>query len=116
MNRILIGIAIAALVAALGMGWVAKTQYDDARYLRTENKAFKEAADRALVREERDRKIIAASQNKIALQARRWAETRAALAEALQRNKEWSDTHVPDDVQKALGGGSGGPATGLLDR
>jgi len=113
MNRILIGIALASIVAALGLGWVAKSQYDGARYLRIENKALKEAADRALVREKRDRQVIAANQNKIALQARRWAETQQALTEALQRNKAWSDTDVPDDVQKALRGPAGGPADGL---
>ena len=49
----------------------------------------------------------------MALQARKSAEAQQALSEALQANKTWSDTDVPTDVQKSLGGPSGGPP-GLL--
>lgn len=115
-----LAIAVALLLATLlGVGWVAKSQYDNAAYLKTENKALLDEQKRAIEREDRDRKVLVARQAKIVSQARKLAQAEQALSEALQRNKAWSDTDVPDDVQKALGGaGSGlpdGPQSGLGD-
>ena len=105
----LIGILIAAL---LGLGWFGKTQYDSARDLRTANKTLVDAAEQAQRRAKADRKVLVARQAEIASQRRKLAEAQQALSEALQRNKSWSDTDVPTDVQKALQGRSDGPASG----
>lgn len=104
MNRLLLWLTGILLVSTLGLGWVAKTEYDAVRYLRIENKAFSEALERATVREDRDRKVLVARQAKLASTARKLAEAQQALSEALQRNPDWSNTNVPTDVQEALGG------------
>lgn len=92
-------------------GWQAKVQYAKASALRTEITTISQARDnavkaldRATEREKQDRLLLVARQAKIASQARELAGTVHDLTEALQRNKPWSDTHVPDDVQKALRG------------
>ena len=102
----IMGILIAAL---LGLGWFGKTQYDSASELRTENKTLVDAAEQAQRRAKADRKVLVARQAEIALKQRELAEAQQALTEALQRNKSWSDTDVPLDVQKALSGRSGEP-------
>lgn len=81
--------------------------------LKEVNKVLLEAQNRAIQREQADRKVLVARQVKIASQARKLAQANTALSEALKSNKAWSDTDVPDEVQKALAGPSGGPATGL---
>ena len=81
--------------------------------LKEVNKVLLEAQNRAIQREQADRKVLVARQVKIASQARKLAQANTALSEALQRNKSWSDTDVPDEVHKALAGPSGGPSTGL---
>ena len=48
-------------------------------------------------------------QQHLAFTARKLAHTKEALSEALQRNKSWSDTDVPKDVQEALAGLPGEP-------
>jgi hypothetical protein len=75
--------------------------------------ALTEAVKRAVEREKRDRKVLVARQAKIASETRKSEQAQEALSEALQRNKPWSDTDVPDDVQKALGGPSSGLGDGL---
>jgi hypothetical protein len=55
-----------------------------------------------------DRKVLVARQAKIAAQSRILTQAQQGVVEALQRNKTWSDTDVPTDVQNALGGHSGG--------
>jgi hypothetical protein len=102
---------ILALLLA-GAGLSIKSQYDSIRDLRIENKSLTEVVNRAIERSKQDRKVLVARENKIALQAQNLAVTQRALSEALQANKAWSDTYVPDDVQKALGGAP----SGLPDR
>lgn len=102
----IMGLLIAAL---LGLGWFGKTQYDSASELRTENKTLVDAAEQAQRRAKADRKVLVARQAKIASKQRELAEAHEALQNSLQRNKSWSDTDVPLDVQKALSGRSGEP-------
>lgn len=102
----IMGILIAAL---LGLGWFGKTQYDSAHELRTENKTLVDAAEQAQRRAKADRKVLVARQAEIASKQRELAEAQQALQNSLQRNKSWSDTDVPLDVQKALSGRSGEP-------
>ena len=105
---------IAALLALSGLlGWGLYAQIGTNSVLAEQNKTLTEAAERAVERQKLDRQVLVARQAEIASQARKLAQAQEALSEALQRNKDWSDTDVPDEVQKALHGPSSGPAPGL---
>jgi hypothetical protein len=67
-------------------------------------KQTEEASKRASERIAADRKVLVARQAQIAAQRVLEAQTQAALSAVLQANKTWSDTDVPPEVQKALGG------------
>lgn len=113
---------LAATVIALG--GLSYGQYERNKALGAQNKSLTEAVERAAEREKQDRKVLVARQAEIASQARKLKQANAALSEALnsetavyldshgvlQRNKSWSDTDVPSDVQKALQGRSDSPA------
>jgi hypothetical protein len=104
MNRVYFTI-ITVLLALLGAtGWLLKSQYTTNATLRVENTVLVEAADRAAEASKRDRQVLVARQAEIASTTRKLAQAQRNLAEALQRNNSWSDTHVPDEVQKALRG------------
>lgn len=109
-------ISVCVVVALLtGGGYLYKGAVERESALRTQLNTLSEAQKQAEKRRKSDRKVLVATQAKIALQGRKLAQTEAALSEALQRNKSWSDTDVPDDVQKALYGASdglGGPSAG----
>lgn len=113
LTKLLATLVVALLVVVIVLGSYARSAWVEGQYLKTENKALLDEQKRAIQREDRDRKVLVARQAKIALQARKLAQTEQALSEALQRNKAWSDTDVPDDVQKALGGRSGPAPDGL---
>lgn len=105
---------IAALLAVSGLlGWGLYYQIQQNAVLVVERDGATEALERAVERQKQDRQVLVAREAKIASQARKLAQAQQSLSEALQRNKDWSDTDVPDDVQKALGGPSGGPPAGL---
>jgi hypothetical protein len=97
LHLFLIGLAL-----SLGLGWYSYSQHVEVVRLRAENQSLMEAQKRAVEREKRDRAVLVARQAKIVSQGRKLAEAQEALSEALQRNKSWSDTDVPDEVQKAL--------------
>lgn len=113
MNKALISLIGLLLAACLGLGYLAYSQTEKVAVLQEANKSLTEAADRAQKRMKADRKVLVARQAKIASQARILAASEAALQEALQRNKTWSDTDVPPDVQEALGGPPGPVPDGL---
>lgn len=77
-------------------------QYDRAAGLQAQIIPLTAALNRAQEREKADRALLVARQKKIASQARELAQVMKGVSEALERNKDWRDTHVPDDVQKAL--------------
>lgn len=105
---------VAVLLALLALvGWRLDTLTSEKAALTEQNKTLTEAAERAVEREKLERKVLVARQAKIASKQRELEQAREALQNALQRNKTWSDTDVPDDVQKALGGPSDSPVTGL---
>lgn len=100
---------IAILLALSGLlGWGFYHQTLAVSVLGEQNKSLTEAAEQAARRAKHTRQVLVARQAKLASQARILAQTESALSEALQRNKAWSDTHVPDDIQKALQGDPGG--------
>lgn len=109
MTKLLFTLVLALSAMCLALGWAVDHQYSQAKALRAENQTLTEAANRAQEAAKRDRRISVARQAKIASQARKLAQAQEALSEALQRNKAWSDTDVPDEVQKALTGRSGAP-------
>jgi hypothetical protein len=99
------------LVALLGLSiWGLFYQHGNNSVLSASNKSLTEALEQAAEQSKIDRKVLVARQAQIALQARKLAEAQQGVVEALQRNKSWSDTDVPPDVQNALGGPSGGLA------
>ena len=113
MNRVYLTI-IAILIALLALlGWQLDGAKADKAALAEQNKALTEAAARAVERQKADRQVLVARQAKIAAKQRELKKAQEALSEALQRNNDWRDTNVPDEVQKALGGPSGGPAARL---
>lgn len=113
MNRVYLTLCAVLLALILPLGYLVYSGGQELAELKQQNKVLTEAAERAQARLISDRKVLVARQAKIASQARKLAQAQRALSEALQRNKAWSDTDVPPEVQKALGGPAGGPATGL---
>lgn len=110
MNRVYLTIISTLFALLVLLGWQLDGAKADKAVLAEQNKTLTEAQNRAVEREKSDRKVLVARQAKIAAKQRELSEAQKALSEALQRNKDWSDTHVPDEVQKALAGPSGGPA------
>ena len=108
MNRILV---IGALLLSLaGMGYLAYHQTGRVAELQASVTSLTEASNRAAESAKSDRALLVSRQKEIASQARKLAQARAGLTEALQRNQAWSNTNVPDDVKRALGGPPSGPA------
>lgn len=100
-------IVLTCIALALGVGMYLQTSR-----LATANTAFTElshrhtvlaaAHERALVRAESDRKALVARQAEIVSQARKFAQQKHALQNALSAAEQWAATQVPPDVQKAL--------------
>ena len=96
-------VAVLTLVLALcGWGLYREIQSGAAKSERIE--ALTKASDEAAKQRLKDRKVLVARASEIASKRRELAKTQEALSEALQRNNDWSNTHVPIEVQKALGG------------
>lgn len=119
MTKILAGIILALVLLAAGLGYTVKRQAGQVAALEVKQEALSKALNQAAERVRRDRKALVAREAANAAQARKLAQAQEALSEALQRNKTWSDTDVPAEVQEALVGRSGasnsGPAS-LLNR
>lgn len=84
--------------------------------LKEQNNVLTNGAKRAQEQANLDRKVLVIRQAQIASQARKLTQAQYALVEALQRNKSWSDTDVPIEVQKLLSGPSDGlpePSSGV---
>lgn len=113
MNRYLV-IFCLLCVAALGLGgWEYKRQLDRNGILKAKNTEL--AADLDLVLKLHTRSQAALAHRERALKRVQAEKNKAeqALESALQANKNWSDTDVPDEVKKALGGADS-PADGGL--
>ena len=80
--------------------------------LRQENKGLREASNRAVERANWDRQALLARQAELSTSRTKLAHAQQALQNALRANKSWSDTDVPPDIQKALGGAGSGPQSG----
>lgn len=107
MNRVYLS-ALAGLLALSGLlGYLVYFGGQEIAELKQQNKSLIAASERAAERFKYDRKVLVARQAKIASQTRKLAESETALQNALRSNKTWSDTDVPPDVQRALGGPSG---------
>ena len=110
MNRLtLIGWSV-LLALVLLLGYATYTGIGERAVLQAANEALTEASARAVEREKSDRQVLVARQAEIAAKQRELKQVQEALSEALQRNKAWSDTDVPDEVQSALGGAPSGLA------
>ena len=107
MNKAMLSV-IAVLLALSGLlGYFVYSGGQEIAELKQANNRLTEAAERAQARLKYDRQVLVARQAKIASQTRKLAESEQRLSEALESNKPWSDTDVPPDVQRALGGPSG---------
>lgn len=112
MNQLLIAIVVAVGVM---LGAAALQSRSDSAKITT----LKQQLANSLESEQRTAKALKLARTalidreaRLAEQARALRTSRSDLAEALQSNKNWSATHVPADVQKAVSGLSG-PADGL---
>lgn len=106
------------LAAILALGAALVWSVNANQHAASQIRALTEASERAVAASKADRAALVARQAKIASQARKLAQAQQGLSEALQREKAWSDTQVPKDVQEALAGRSGKPDSGpvgLLD-
>ena len=113
MDRVYLTICAVLLSLILPLGYLVYSGGQEIAELKQSNKSLTVAAERAASRAKLDLKVLVARQTKITAQARKLAQAQEALSEALQRNKAWSDTDVPDDVQKALDGRSSPAPDGL---
>ena len=96
---------LALIVAALGLtGWGLYREIQSGAVKSERIEALSEAAEQAAKQRLKDRKVLVARASEIASKRRELARNQEALSEALQRNNDWSNTNVPIEVQKALGG------------
>lgn len=112
MNRVYLSVIALLIAGALLLGWRLNSLTEQNAVLAEAYRSSVQALNRAQERAKADRKVLVARQAKIATQGRKLAEQEQSLQNALQANKSWSDTDVPDDVQKALSGSH----SGLPDR
>lgn len=113
MNRLLIGLLFAALLATGLVGWYAKSQVAAVAALKSQNKGLLDDQKRAAEALKKAKAVLRSRETQIASQSRKLADSQRELQTALRANKSWSDTDVPPDVQKALGGLSGRAPDGL---
>ena len=113
MTKIYLSVIGLLLALSLGLGAYAFYTHTRNGVLKEANKSLTEAAEQAAKRMEKDRQVLAARHAKMLAKGREIMAEKEALENALRANKTWSDTDVPDEVQKALAGPSGGPTTGL---
>lgn len=100
---------VAGLAVALALcGWGLWAQVEKNGALVAKLDTAEEAIKQAQEQREKDRKVLVARASQIRSQARELAQAREGLSQALRANKDWSDTNVPTDVQKALSGRSDG--------
>ena len=107
MNRVYLSVLAGLLALSSLLGYLVYSGGQEIAELKQTNKSLVQASERAAERFKYDRKVLVARQAKIASQTRKLAESETALQNALRSNKTWSDTDVPPDVQRALGGPSG---------
>ena len=113
MNKVYITVIAALVAMCFALGFWLDMDRKALAQQEVVNKSLTEALVRAAERQKLDRQVLVARQQKLASTARQFAESEAALSEALQRNKAWSDTDVPTEVQEGLARHSGGPAARL---
>ena len=104
--------AVVVVLAFAGLGYLYNYEHKARVLAEQRAEQAHEAMNEAQQRSKRVVDMLVARERKIASQARKSAQAQAAVSEALQRNKSWSDTDVPPDVQQALTG----PFNGLEGR
>lgn len=117
---------VVVTLAFAGLGYLYSNQLTATHALSAQNTALVaqieslgKVAIRAQERRIHEGEVLVAREVKIVVQARKTAVQTRVAETALQRNIEWSDTDVPQDVQNALYGASSGlpepAADGLFD-
>ncbi len=113
LNRVMLALTLALLGALWYVGHLYLSQRDGLTTKTATLEGLTEAQNQAQERSKSDRQVLVARQARIASEARKLAQENEGLRAALQRNKSWSDTDVPPEVQDALLGrsdGLGGPS------
>lgn len=103
MNRILIGVIVALVLALSGAGWYAKRQVTKVNVLTTEINAAKEALKASKRLRDADAKALNQSRAAIAALGKQKAAQDEALTKAVAANPDWAGQRVPDAVIDALG-------------
>ena len=110
MTKLFAGIILALILISGILGYTVRRQAVEVAALKSQREALSKTLNQAAERLKRDRQALVAREAANAAQTRKLAQTQEALSKALQRNKTWSDTDVPTDVQESLTGRSDGPA------
>ena len=105
MNKVVVAIGSMLIVLAVLLSSALNGRAILKAELQTANAGLEQAATQRKL----DEKVLAARQAENAATGRKLAQSKAALAEALQRNKSWSEADVPPEVIEALGGAVEGP-------
>ena len=96
---------LALIVAALGLtGWGLYREIQSGAVKSERIEALTKASEQAAKQRLKDRKVLVARAGELASKRAELAKAQEALESALQRNNDWSNTNVPIEVQKALGG------------
>lgn len=113
MTKALISIILTLILAVCGVTYLYKQEVAASASLTSHNAALVaqieslgKAAIRAQERRIHEGEVLVAREVKIVVQTRKTAVQTRVAETALQRNIEWSDTDVPQDVQNALYGAS----------
>lgn len=102
LTRYLLAALAASVLALAGLGWLLRSSYITNGKQAVQLKALSEAAKAAQARAVKDRAISSQLAQDRAAMARESASLRQALDRALESNRDWANSSVPQEVQDAL--------------
>lgn len=108
MNKVLTYALATCVVLLLVFGSLWQHEVKSGAAQREQLSTAEKALSRAAEQRKRDAATLVARQAVIASQGRKLAEAQQGLSQALQGEKAWSDTSVPESVRSALLRDSGG--------
>jgi hypothetical protein len=103
MNRILIGMVVALILALAGTGYELRKYMADFNRVASEKESLAEALNTSNRLRAADSKALAASRAAQAALKKEKAVQDEALSKALAANPDWAAQRVPDAVVDALG-------------
>jgi hypothetical protein len=102
MNRTLLIVGSVLLLACAALSWVAKSQYDRATGLESQNRELAQAVERAQTAQKAADKALVAKSKMNAATARETAVKQRSVDVAKAANPDWSKQPVPQEVQDAI--------------